>query len=116
MNVLKAIFYLLLIVLTPVVSVFLIRLAMKASKAVDRLARTLDDARPQVNILLQEADRSLERAVGELDKVTIMTGQAMDVARNVEGAAMRLQRAIGSPWLRYGIVVAGFALYMRRRY
>ncbi len=113
MTVLKIIFYVLLIVVTPVLSVFLIRVALKGAKAVDRLAKTLDDARPQLNILLQNASRSLGEAETQISGLSEMASQAQEVMERVESGVTTFQKAVGSPTVRYVAVLAAFLLSSR---
>ena len=108
MSVLKVIFYALLIVLTPVLCVFLIRVALKVAKAVDRLAKTLDDARPQLNSLLQSMNRSLGEAEAQISSVSEMTGQAQEMMQRVEAGVTSFQSALSSPVVRYVGVLAAF--------
>ncbi len=110
MSVLKTIFYVLLILLTPVLSVFLIRLAMKGAKAVDRLAKTLDDARPQLNILLMDLHRSLDEAETQLAGMSEIAGRAQETMQRVEAGATSFQKALGSPLVRYAGVLAAFVV------
>ncbi len=113
MGVLKIIFFVLLIILTPVLSVFLIRVALKGAKAVDRLAKTLDDARPQLNILLQNMNKSLDEADAQLSSVTEMTGQAQEMMQRVEAGVTSFQTVLGSPLVRYIGVMAAFLVTSR---
>ena len=52
MTALKIIFLIIAIISVPILTFFLIRLVMKMSRGVDHLNRALDDARPQINMLL----------------------------------------------------------------
>ena len=113
MGVLKIIFYVLLIVLTPVLSVFLIRVALKGARAVDRLAKTLDDVRPQLNILLQNMNRSLGEAETQISSVTEMTGQAQEMMQRVEAGVTSFQKVLGSHYVRYVGVVGAFLVTSR---
>ena len=113
MGVLKIIFYVLLIVLTPVLSVFLIRVALKGAKAVDRMAKTLDDARPQLNILLQNMNKSLGEAETQISSVSEMTGQAREMMQRVEAGVTSFQKALGSSYVRYVGVLAAFLVTSR---
>ncbi len=113
MSVLKIIFYVLLIVLTPVLSFFLIRVALKGAKAVDRLAKTLDDARPQLNMLLQDMNKSLNEAEAQISSVSEMTGRAQEVMQQVEAGVTSFQKTLGSPLVRYVGVLAAFLVSSR---
>jgi uncharacterized protein YoxC len=51
MYALKIIFLVVAIISVPILTFFLVRLVMKVSRGMDHLNRTLDDARPQLNML-----------------------------------------------------------------
>ncbi len=113
MSVLKIIFYVLLIVATPVISVFLIRVALKGAKAVDRLAKTLDDARPQLNMLLANANRSLTEAEVQIGSLSEMAEQAGEMMQRVEAGVTSFQKVVGSPAVRYIAVLSAFLITTR---
>ncbi len=113
MSVLKIIFYVLLIVATPILSVFFIRVALKGAKAVDRLAKTLDDARPQLNILLQNANRSLGEAETQISGLSEMAEQAQEMMQRVESGVTSFQKVVGSSAVRYVAVVTAFLVSSR---
>ncbi len=113
MSVLKVIFYVLLIVATPIVSVFLIRIALKGAKAVDRLAKTLDDARPQMNMILANANRSLTEAETQIGSLSEMAEQAGEMMQRVEAGVTSFQKVVGSPAVRYIAVLSAFLVTSR---
>ena len=73
MYVLKIIFLVIAIICVPLLTYFLIRLASRASKALSHLNRTIDDARPQLNMILLNLYRSVEGFNDELEMVGRMT-------------------------------------------
>ena len=113
MNVVLFIFYLLLIVCTPLLSIFLIRMTLKLSKTIDRVAKTVDDARPQLNMLLQNLGSSLEQANGGLSNLMDVAEQAQQVMDRVEKDVNSIETALRSPIVKYSGIAAGFLLTSR---
>ena len=109
MNILKIIFLVVAIVSVPVLTVFLIRLVLKASRSVDHLNRTLDDARPQLNMLLLNLNQTIEDVNGELEKVGQITGEAQEMLELTESSLRAVDSALRSPIARLGGMLAGFA-------
>ncbi len=109
MNVLKIVFFAVAIVSVPLLAFFLIRLALKISRSVDHLNRTLDDARPQLNMLLTHIDQTIMEVNGELDKVEQMTAEAQEMLGLTEASLRAVDSALRSPFARLGGMLAGFA-------
>jgi uncharacterized protein YoxC len=108
MDVLKIVFMVIAIVVTPLITLFLIRLVMKASRGFSHINRTLDDARPQINSLLVNINRTMEDVNGELEKIGRMTDEAQNMIQRSEESLSYLESAIRSPLARYGGMLAGF--------
>ena len=109
MQVLKVILALLAIVLFPILTFQLIRLALKAGRALDHVNRTLDDARPQLLVLLANLNHALDEANHELDDVVRMTGEVEEMLRSAEEGLRAVEKALRSPWARLGGTLAAFA-------
>ncbi|MDD3717059.1 MAG: DUF948 domain-containing protein [Actinomycetota bacterium] len=109
MNALKIVLLALAAISVPLLTFFLIRLVLKISRGVDHLNRTLDDARPQLNVLLSNLNQSVEDINGELEKVTTMTGEAQEMLETTEMSLRAVESALSSPAARVGGMIAGFA-------
>lgn len=109
MQVLKIIFLLVAIITVPLLAFFLIRLVLKLSHGVDHLNRTLDDARPQFNMLLSNLNQTVEDVNSELEKVGQMTGEAQEMLKLTESSLRSVEEALRSPVARFGGMLAGFA-------
>ena len=108
MTVLKAIFLLMAIFSVPTLSLFLIRLTLKLGKSLDQLNRALKDARPQMNMLLVNLNKAAEELGQEMENVTAMTGEIREMAAGVESGLAAVERALRSPWARWGSTLAAF--------
>ncbi len=106
MQALKAIFLVLAIISLPLVSLFLIRITLKLGKGIDRLNATLDDARPQVTILLANLNHTMEEVNHELENVTRMTEEAEGMLRSAGASLRSVEKALHSPWARLGGILA----------
>ncbi|RJP31205.1 MAG: DUF948 domain-containing protein [Actinobacteria bacterium] len=109
MSVLKIIFLVIAIITVPLLTVFLIRLALKISRSVERMNRTLDDARPQFIMLLANLNQTVEDVNDELERVGQMTGEAQAMLELTESSLRAVDEALRSPVARFGGMLAGFA-------
>lgn len=109
MNVLKMVFLLLAAISVPLLSCFLIRLVLKLSRAVDQLNRTLKDARPQLNMLLLNLNKTAEEINLELENVTAATGEVLEMLKGLESSFAALDKALRSPWAKWGGSLAAAA-------
>lgn len=109
MQVLKVMLALLAIILFPVLTYYLTRLALKAGRALDHLNRTLDDARPQLVVFLANLNRTLDEVNHELGDVARMTGEVEEMLRSAEEGLRSVEHALRSPWARLGGTLAAFA-------
>lgn len=107
MQVLKIILMVIAVILVPVVSIFLIRLTFKLGKGLDHINRTIDDARPQLNMLLLNLNQTLEDVNEELDRVGGLTSEAQEMLDRVESGMRTVEETLRSPAARYGGVLAG---------
>jgi uncharacterized protein YoxC len=109
MYVLKIIFLVVAIISVPLLCLFLIRLVMKISRGVDHLNHTLDDARPQLNMLLSNINQTVEEVNGELERVGQMTAEAQEMLELTENSLHSVEEVLRSPVARLGGMLAGFA-------
>lgn len=109
MNVLKTIFLVVAIISVPVLTFFLIRLVLKVSRSVDHLNRTLDDTRPQLNMLLLNLNQTIEDVNGELEKVGQITAETQEMLVLTESSLHAVDSALRSPIARIAGMLAGFA-------
>ncbi len=109
LTVLKAIFLVVAIVCVPVLCLFLIRLALKLSRSVDHLNRTLRDARPQLNVFLVNLNRAAEEINLELENVTAATGEVRDLLAGLESSLAAVEKALRSPCARWGSSLVALA-------
>ncbi len=107
MEVVKFIFYIVLIIIVPIAALFIIRLVMKASRALDQLNTTLEDARPQVNMLLSNLNTTLEDVNDEMVRVIEITNEAQEVLAGLEGSIRSVEKAMQSPAARFGGMTLG---------
>jgi uncharacterized protein YoxC len=109
MNALKAISIVVATISIPLLSFFLIRLTLKVSRGVDHLNRTLDDIRPQLNMLLSNLNQTMDEVNDELERVGKITGEAQEMLE-ITGSSLRsVEEALRSPVARLGGMLAGFA-------
>lgn len=108
MQVLKAILLVVAIVSVPALSFFLIRLTLKLGRGLEHLNRTLDDARPQVNMLLVNLNHTLDEVNGELEKFATMTSEAQVMLSHAESGMRSVEETLRSPVARLGGMLAGF--------
>ncbi len=109
MNALKIIFLIIAIISVPLLTFFLIRIVLKISRGVDHLNRTLDDARPELIMLLSNLNQTVEEVNGELERVGEMTGEAQAMLELTESSLRTVDDALRSPIARCGGMLAGFA-------
>ncbi|OFW55945.1 MAG: hypothetical protein A2W01_05740 [Candidatus Solincola sediminis] len=108
MQALKIIFLILAIIAVPVVSFALVRLLHKMSRGLSHINRTIDDARPQVNLLLSNLNHTVENVNGELDKVGRLTEQAQGMLERTDKSLSSVEKALSSRTARYGGMLAGY--------
>jgi ABC-type transporter Mla subunit MlaD len=108
MQVLKILFMLIAIVSVPLLSFFLIHLFYKISRGVTHINRTLDDARPQLNMLLTNLNHTVEDINNELGKVGLLTDEAQEMILRTEKSLQSVEEVLRSPIVRYGGLLAGF--------
>lgn len=109
MQALKIILMVSAIVSVPALSFFLIRLTLKLGRGIDHLNRTLDDARPQVNLLLANLNHTLDEVNGELGKFSMMTSEVQETLSLAESGMRSIESALRSPLARMGGMLAGLA-------
>jgi uncharacterized protein YoxC len=107
-EVIKDILFIVLIIFIPLISVFAIRLLLKLARSIEHLNRTLDDARPQLNMLLGNLNSTVEDMNGELGKVIELTGEVQEMLNRLDGSMQTIDNALRSPAVRYGGMAAGF--------
>lgn len=93
----------------PLLTFFLVRLALKLGRTVSHLNRTLDDARPQFNLLLTNLNQTVEEVNNELEKVGLITNEAREILERGEGSLEAVEKALRSPLARLGGMAAAFA-------
>jgi hypothetical protein len=107
MQVIKIILVLAATVSTLFLSFYLIRLLKKAGLGLSHVNSTLEDARPQINLLLVNLNHTLEEVNGELEKVEYLTGQAREMIFRIERSIGSLEKAFNSPLAIYGSMLVG---------
>ncbi len=110
MQALKTVLLIVAIISVPLLTFFLIRLCLKLSRAASHLNRALDDARPQLNLILTNINHTVEEVNGELEKVEQLTGEAQEMLDRSEKSLGAVEKALTSPWARYGGMLAAFLL------
>jgi len=96
-------------VAVPALSLFLIRVTLKIGRGIDHLNRTLDDARPQVNLMLANLNRTLDEVNGELEKFSTITDEFQEILSLAESGMRSVEGALRSPLARLAGMAAGFA-------
>ncbi len=117
-NVIRDVLFVVLILFIPLLSIFAIRLLLKLSRSFEHLNRTLDDARPQLNMLLGNLNATVEDVNGELGKVIELTAEVQGMVDRLDSSLQTLDFAIKSPAVRYGSLAAGAlttSVILRRR-
>lgn len=109
MSVLKAILLTVAVICVPLTSFFLVRLALKLSRAVDQINRSLDDARPHMNQILVNVNRTLEEINEGLGGVVAATSEVQHMISEVDAGLQALENALRSPWARWVGTLAGLA-------
>lgn len=99
--------FIVLILCIPLLSIFAIRLLLKLSRSFEHLNKTLDDARPQLNMLLSNLNTTVEDMNGELGKVIDLTSDVQEMVDRLDSSMQTLDFAIKSPAVRYGSLAAG---------
>ncbi len=107
MEIVKLIFFILLIIVTPLITIFIIRILLKASHALDQINTTLEDARPQVNMFLSNLNTTLDDVNDEMGRVIEITSEAQEVLARLESGMLSAEKAMQSPAARYGGVALG---------
>lgn len=108
MQVLKIIFLVIAIIAVPLVSCVLIRLLLRLARGLSHINKTLDDARPQVNLLLSNLNNTVEGINGELGKVTVLTDQARGMLERTDASLGSVEKALKSRTARYGGIIAAY--------
>jgi uncharacterized protein YoxC len=108
MHILKIVFLIIAIISVPLLSLFLIRLVLKMGLGFTHINHTLDDARPQINMLLSNLNHTMEDLNGELEKVGRLTEEAQEMLNRSERSLQSVEKALRSPLARYGGITAAF--------
>lgn len=106
-DVIRDILFVVLIVFIPILSIFAVRLLLKLARSFEHLNQTLDDARPQLNMLLANLNNTVEDMNGELGKVIDLTSEVQDMVTRLDSSMQTLDTAMKSPAVRYGGMAAG---------
>ena len=106
-DVIRNILFVVLIVFIPVLSIFAVRLLLKLARSFEHLNQTLDDARPQLNMLLANLNNTVEDMNGELGKVIELTSEVQDMVTRLDSSMQTFDTAMKSPAVRYGGMAAG---------
>jgi uncharacterized protein YoxC len=106
-NIIRDVLFIVLILCIPLLSIFAIRLLLKLSRSFEHLNKTLDDARPQLNMLLTNLNTTVEDMNGELGKVIDLTSEVQEMVDRLDSSMQTLDFAIKSPAVRYGSLAAG---------
>lgn len=109
MVVLKTVFLVVAIIAVPLLCLFLIRLTFKLGRVMDHLNRTLEDARPQLNLLLVSLNHTMEEINQELEALGRMTDDAQRMIAGMESSLLAVEKALRSPWARWGGTLAAIA-------
>lgn len=108
MTVLKAVFLLVATISVPVLSFFLVRLALGLGKGIEQLNRTLRDVRPQVNMLLLNLNKAAEELNREMENITAATLEIREMVDGIGTSLESVEKALRSPWARWGSTLAAF--------
>jgi uncharacterized protein YoxC len=106
-DVIRDILFIVLILFIPLLSIFAIRLLLKLARSFEHLNKTLDDARPQLNMLLNNLNTTVEDMNGELGKVIDLTSEVQGMVERLDSSMQSLDLAMKSPAVRYGGMAAG---------
>ncbi len=106
-DVIRNVLFVVLIVCIPILSLFAIRLLLKLARSFEQLNKTLDDARPQINMLLNSLNSTVEDMNSELGKVIELTGEVQEMVERIDGSLQTIDNAMRSPAVRYGSMAAG---------
>ncbi len=106
-DVIKNALFVVLIICIPILSAFAIRLFLKLARSFEQLNKTLDDARPQINMLLNSLNNTVEDMNSELGKVIELTGEVQEMVERLDGSLQSIDNAMRSPAVRYGSMAAG---------
>ncbi len=106
-DIIRDVLFIVLILCIPLLSIFAIRLLLKLSRSFEHLNKTLDDARPQLNMLLANLNTTVEDMNGELGKVIDLTSEVQEMVDRLDSSMQTLDFAIKSPAVRYGSLAAG---------
>jgi uncharacterized protein YoxC len=106
-DIIRNILFIVLIIFIPILSIFAVRLLLKLARSFENLNQTLDDARPQLNMLLANLNTTVEDMNGELGKVIDLTTEVQDMINRLDSSIQTLDVAMKSPALRYGGMAAG---------
>lgn len=106
MQALKVVLVLAATASTLILTFFLIRLLKKAGLGLSHVNATLEDARPQLNLLLLNLNHTLEEVNGQLEQIGYLTGEAQETINRIERSIGSLEKAFNSPIAIYGSVLA----------
>jgi uncharacterized protein YoxC len=106
-DIIRDILFIVLIIFIPILSIFAVRLLLKLARSFENLNQTLDDARPQLNMLLANLNTTVEDMNGELGKVIDLTSEVQEMINRLDSSIQTLDVAMKSPALRYGGMAAG---------
>lgn len=106
-DVIRNVLFVVLILCIPVLTIFAIRLLLKLARSFDNLNKTMDDARPQLNMLLANLNSTVEDMNGELGKVIELTSEVQEMVDRLDSTVQSLDLAMKSPAVRYGGMAAG---------
>lgn len=106
-DVIRNVLFVVLIITIPILSVFAVRLLLKLARSFEHLNQTLDDARPQLNMLLANLNNTVEDMNGELGKVIELTSDVQDMVTRLDSSMQTFDTAMKSPAVRYGGMAAG---------
>lgn len=108
MQALKIIFLVIAIIAVPILTFLLVRLLLKASRGFSHINRTLDDARPQLNMLLSNLNHIVDNVNGELEKVSNLADQAQGMLERTDKSLGTVEKALRSRSARYAGILAGY--------
>lgn len=111
MRILQSVFLVVAIVMVPVVCIFLTRTALKIGRSLDNINRSLEDFRPQANMLLTNLNRLVEEADGEMQRVGEMTGEVQAMLQSAEESLRFVEETLRSPLVRWGGALVGFLAF-----
>lgn len=108
MTVLKGAFFVLLIILFPVLTLFLIRLTLKLGRGLDQVNTMLEDARPRLNQALNELLNGMDNMNQQLERINKVTLDVEKSVSHLESVAGSLEKAFSSPLAKAGGILGGW--------